>query len=134
MLVAIPLFGDEVSPRFEYATEVMIADISSGKVSSLRRLSVPAQGGMEVYSLILSAAPETVVCGGIYPRWQRMFEHKKIAVLWGVIGRAEDALKSYAAGELSSNQFVCSGRRVGGSRRRYQRGKRGKRFQQGGAL
>jgi predicted Fe-Mo cluster-binding NifX family protein len=122
MIVAVPLFGEEVSPRFGYANEMMLADVDSGKVESVRRLAVPGGGGMQVCSLILSVRPDAVVCGGIHPRWQRMLEHQRITVLGGVIGRAEDALGSYAAGNLKSDQFVCPRRHGGRGRRQGRRG------------
>jgi len=125
-------FRDEVSPRFEYATEVMTAEVSSGNISSLRRLPVPGKDANKVYSFILSIAPEAVICGGIHPCWQIMFERERIALIWGVIGRAEDALELFAAGRLNSNQFVCSGRRVDGKCRRCGKRMRGRRFHKGG--
>jgi predicted Fe-Mo cluster-binding NifX family protein len=128
MLVAVPLFGDEVSPRFGYTAEVMLAEVDAGKVVSLRRLAVPGQGGRQVYSLLVSLRPAVVICGGIHRSWQQMLQHERIAVVWGVIGIAEDAVKSYAMGRLKSNQFVCPGRRAGrGSRAGRGRGQRGRR-------
>lgn len=117
MLVAIPVFGDEVSPRFGYTTEMILAVIESGKVCSKQKLIVTGQGGMQVYSLLLSLRPQTLICGGIHRRWQRMLEHENIKVLWGVVGRVDDALNSFAKGGLNINQFVCPGRRNGRGRR-----------------
>ena len=122
MIVAVPLFGEEVSPRFGYANEVLVADISSGEVQSVRRLAVPGRGGMQICSLILSVRPDAVVCGGIHPRWQQMLERQRVTVFWGVIGRAEDALGSYAAGNLRRDQFVCPRR---SKRRGGRQGRRG---------
>lgn len=122
MLVAVTLFGNEVSPRFGYATEVLLAQVEQGKVGSSRRVAVPGRGGIQICSLLASLRPEVVICGGIHRSWQRSLEHEGIAVTWGVIGEAEDALRSYASGSLRSNQFVCPGRRSGQGRKRRQRG------------
>ena len=119
MLVAVPLFGDEVSPRFGYATEVMLAHVEGRKVHSSRRIAVPETGGMQICVLLISLKPQVVICGGIRRACQRMLEHRHITVIWGIIGRAEDALSSYASGKLKSDQFVCPGRR------RFRKGGRG---------
>ena len=122
MLVAIPVYKDEVAPRFGYASEVLLAEVAAGEITSSRRTAVSRRGGFGVYSLLVSEKPRTVICGGIHPYWQKRLEYEQITVLWGVIGLVQDALKSYAAGELKSNQFVCPGRRAGRGRGRARRG------------
>ncbi len=130
MLVAVPLFGNEVSPRFGYTTEVMLAEVDGGRIHSLRRVVLSGRGGMQIYSLLVSMKPEVVICGGIHRSWQQSLEREQIAVVWGVIGEAEDALNSYAAGNLKSNQFVCPGRRGDRGRRSGRGGGRGRRGNQ----
>ena len=122
MLVAVALFGDEVSPRFGNTTELMLAQVGSRTIQSLRRLAIPAGGGYQLIRLLSSLKPVVFICGGIHRHWQRMLEGEGITVVWGIIGRAEDALNSYIAGSLNSNQFVCPGRRSGKGRKRYRKG------------
>jgi len=118
MLVAIPLFRDEVSPRFGYATEVAVATVDSGEVGEIKRFAIPGRGGRQVLSLLVSLNPEVIICGGIHGSWQVMLNHHGISIFWGVIGRFEDVFSSFAAGKLENNQFVCSGRSNGKKRRR----------------
>lgn len=123
MLVAVPLFRNEVSPRFGHATEIALAQVESGEVGEIRRIALPGRGGRQVYSTLISIKPAVVICGGIHRSWQGMIEMQGIAVIWGVIGEAEDAIRSYAAGSLRNNQFVCPGRRAAMGKGRRRRGK-----------
>jgi predicted Fe-Mo cluster-binding NifX family protein len=123
MLVAVPLFRNEVSPRFGHATEVALARVESGKMGEIQRVVLPGRGGRQVYATLVSLKPAVVICGGIHRSWQGMLERDGIAVVWGVIGEAQDAISSYAAGSLRNNQFVCPGRRAGMGRGRRRRGK-----------
>jgi predicted Fe-Mo cluster-binding NifX family protein len=123
MLVAVPLFRNEVSPRFGHATEIALAQVESGSIGEIRRVVLPGRGGRQVYSTLISLKPGVVICGGIHRSWQGMLETKGISVVWGVIGEAADAINSYAAGNLRNNQFVCPGRRNGMGRGRRRRRK-----------
>jgi predicted Fe-Mo cluster-binding NifX family protein len=123
MIVAVPLFRNEVSPRFGHATEVALAQVENGEVGEVRRIALPGRGGRQVYATLVSMKPAVVICGGIHQSWQGMIEMQGITVIWGVIGEAEDAIRSYAAGSLRNNQFVCPGRRAGMGKGRRRRGK-----------
>ncbi len=126
MLVVIPVFREEVSPRFGFTSEVLLARVEGGQVELARRVSLGGRGGRQLLSFLAAEKPQVVICGGIHPSWQVLLEREGMKVIWGVIGPAEDALKSYVAGTLRSNQFVCRGRRGARGRGGFRRGNRRK--------
>jgi predicted Fe-Mo cluster-binding NifX family protein len=124
MIVAVPVYGNEVAPRFGEATELVVAQAYEGRIHSIRRVSLGTQGTEQIYSLVVSLRPHAVICGGIRRSLQRLLEREHIAVFWGVIGRAEDALNLYLAGRLRPDQFVRPGRRGGRACGRRHKGSR----------
>ena len=124
MIIAVPVYGDEVAPRFGEAAELMVAQTREGQIHSMRRILLETREEGKIWSLVLSLRPHAVICGGIRRSLQRLLEREHIAVFWGVIGHAEDALNLYLAGRLRSDQFVRPCRRGGKARGRRHRGRR----------
>ena len=62
----IPLYEDEVSPRFDLATEVMMAECASnGKIVKHNILILPGLSAERLCHMIITEAVHTVICGGI---------------------------------------------------------------------
>ena len=116
MKVAIPLFGDEVSPRFGCSAKLLMADVENGRVLSQSPLDVSEMGGCGLAGFLNDSRVEVVICGGIHQRHRDELESGGLRVIWGVIGRASEALEAFAAGNLKPDQFI----RAGGRRRRGQ--------------
>lgn len=120
MKVAVPLFGEEVSPRFGCSTEVLIAWVDAGGVELEGARGLTGTAPWQWPELFSSMGVSVVVCGGIHGRFQQELERRGIQVIWGVIGLAADALHALQNGRLQRDQFVCRGRR------RHRAGRRGR--------
>jgi predicted Fe-Mo cluster-binding NifX family protein len=116
MLVAIPLFGDEVSPRFGWCAEVLLASVDDGQVQQQEVRDVRHLAPCQLPEFLQLLAVEKVICGGVSQSFQKEMERRGMEVIWGVIGTACDALAALMKGTLQPDQFVCPGRR-GGTRR-----------------
>ncbi|UCF33640.1 MAG: hypothetical protein JSV78_15040, partial [Phycisphaerales bacterium] len=127
MLVAIPLFGDEVSPRFGWCAEVLLATVDDGRVQQQEVRDVRHLAPCQLPEFLQSLAVENVICGGVNRRFQEEMEHRGMKVVWGVIGPATDALIALTKGTLQRDQFVCRGHRGHGGFRRGQRRRTGPR-------
>jgi predicted Fe-Mo cluster-binding NifX family protein len=111
MKVAVPVFGEEVSPRFGCSTHALVATVDQGgvQIEGMQDLSqVPPWQWPDLFS---SLGVAKVVCGGMHGRFQEELERRGIEVIWGVIGPAADALAALQKGTLRSDQFLCRGRR-----------------------
>ena len=110
MKVAIPLFGDEVSPRFGYSRQFLIASIEDGRLGPQEVQEVGHLAPWQLVAFLTSLGVAKVICGGVHPRFQEEMDRCGIEVIWGVIGPAAEALSALAKGTLRSDQFVCPGR------------------------
>ncbi len=96
----IPLFENDVAPRFDLATDVLIVkrrgEELREKVVVLSRASAE-----ELCKLILNENVNAVVCGGIEEEYRQFLIWKGIEVLDGVMGPVDRVLAVWRAGELS---------------------------------
>lgn len=117
MNIAIALYGDEVSPRFGCSGRLLLASIDEGRVVRHEIRDVGQLHPWQWPELLSQLQVRRLVCGGIHQSFQESIEARGIEVLWGVIGRADEALRALANGTLRPNQFVCPGRMQRGRRR-----------------
>ena len=103
----VPLLGDEVAPRFDLATEVLVADARRGRLSGEPRLMLlPRPSADELCSLVLKEGVTHVVCGGIEDAHYQYLAWKKVRVVDRVIGRWEGVLALFLRDELRPGAVV----------------------------
>lgn len=110
MQVAIPLFGDEVSPRFGCSTQFLVATVQGNGAEREEVKDVNRLAPWQFPEFLASLGVATVICGGVHRRFQEEMERRGIEVIWGVIGPASEALAAFLNGTLQRDQFVCRGR------------------------
>lgn len=93
MRILITLRADDVAPRFDLCSEVLIAEFTEGKPGpELRNVLLSGPSGDELCSLILKEAVDVVVCGGIEESFFQYLVWKKIKVIDRVVGPSLNAL------------------------------------------
>ncbi len=109
--ILVPLYGAEIAPRFDLATEVLLLfPKPEGRAWEERILVVSHPSAEELCRLILKEEVETVICGGIedeyyqYLNWKGIFVLDSVAGLWN---RIPDRLQKddLKAGELLYDQI-----------------------------
>lgn len=107
--VLIPLYGNDVAPRFDLATEVWILVIGEGgSVLGERTVVLPRSSAEELCNLILREGIHTVICGGIEEEYYQYLTWKRVQVFDSVIGSCEQAIKRFGEGLLQSGDILFS--------------------------
>jgi predicted Fe-Mo cluster-binding NifX family protein len=105
--VLVPLYGEDVAPRFDLATEALIADLDApGGPQEDRTVVLPQASAEDLCHLVLTEGIGTVVCGGIEEEYYQYLRWKKVTVLDSVIGPAHEALERLKDGELESGDIL----------------------------
>ncbi|NDV22330.1 dinitrogenase iron-molybdenum cofactor biosynthesis protein [Desulfovibrio sp. JC022] len=99
--IMIPLLNDEVAPRFDLATDVLLAKIKSNGEISERIIVLPQSSADDLCALATSDHTDAVVCGGIDDEHYQYLKWKGIEVLDDVIGPVQKAIQAYKDGKLS---------------------------------
>lgn len=94
--ILIPLFGDDVAPRFDLATEVLITSTDLPEDSQKERIIVLPQASAEnLCHLVMTEGIDVVICGGIEDEYYRYLVWKKVSVYDSVIGEWKAVIKRY---------------------------------------
>ncbi|MBI9083763.1 MAG: hypothetical protein JEZ11_09200 [Desulfobacterales bacterium] len=104
--VLITITENEVAPRFDLTSEVLIATIDpEGRVVNERTMVLPSASQEDLCHLILAESVDAVICSGIEDEYYQYMKWKRIDVIDSVIGPYEEALGRYAAGTLRAGDI-----------------------------
>jgi predicted Fe-Mo cluster-binding NifX family protein len=109
--ILVTLYRDEVAPRFDLCTEVLLVSLDADG-SELRRqdLVLAHSGADELCDLILDREVSAVITGAIEDEHYHYLRWKRVEVVDAVAGPAEEALARYLEGELSCGDILFARR------------------------
>ena len=109
MKILLTVHDKSIAPRFDQATEVIIAEHDGHTlVGDLRTIILTRRGAEDLSDLIVKEGIDCVICGGIEENYYRFFAWKKIAVFDGIIGSHSDALQMALSGRLRPGEILQS--------------------------
>ncbi len=108
--ILIPLRDNDVAPRFDLATDVLIASVRRDKDTLgnvEKKVVVLDQSSSEAMCrLAISEKIQTVICAGIEDEYHDFLQWKGAKIMDNVCGPADEVLDTYLAGELSSGDCL----------------------------
>jgi predicted Fe-Mo cluster-binding NifX family protein len=105
--ILVPLYENDVAPRFDLATEVLIISGSQKADSRLKRTVVlPRASADQLCHLIITENIETVICNGIEDDYYQYLTWKRIKVIDSIIGSSESAVARFFDGRLKPGDIV----------------------------
>ena len=118
MRVAIPIWGDKISPVLDTATRIMIVDTSGGKPS---RMAVNLEGDdlSRRCTRLKEHRVDTLICSAVSNAFCRGLYASNIEVIQGISGPVEEVLAAYLQGDLYQEAYLMPGCRLEGRGRRY---------------
>jgi len=120
MKIAIPMFGNRISPRFDFSPELWIIDVEGGEVVRQEKLPTAHLNLPQRLEQITSNGVDKVICGGIDGYCQSQLGSRGIEVVQDVIGDAEIVFDLFMRGRLRPGLY-----REGKKRRRFCAWRRG---------
>jgi len=121
MKIAIPLFANRISPRFDFAPTLSLFNIEGEKIVESKEISCEGWNDMERVSRLKELGVQTLICGGLPNYLLSLLNHNGIKVIPWVAGDVNEALTLFLQGRLSSGMALCPGK---GSGHRFCRGRR----------
>ena len=105
--ILIPLHENDVAPRFDLTTEVLIVtNIGKSGSGDERTVVLPRASADQLCHLIITEGVQTVICGGIEDDYYQYLTWKRIEVIDSVIGSSKSALKHFIAGALKPGEIL----------------------------
>ena len=106
--VLIPLLDENVAPRFDLATDVLIAVTDGRGAVRERKLLIMPQGSAEkLCQLVITEQVGTVICGGIEEEHYDYLTWKQVRVIDNVIGAGETALQQLGRNRLKNGDVLA---------------------------
>lgn len=101
MRILLTIQGEVIAPRFDLATEILIARAERGElVEPPREILLPGPSGEELCGMVVKESITHLVCGGIEEEHYQYLTWKGVVVLDRVIGTGVLALGRVVAGKL----------------------------------
>lgn len=105
--ILITLFGNDVAPRFDLTTEVLISSVAAaGSTAQNKTIVLAHASAEELCQLIQNEEVEAVICGGIEAEFVDYLTWKKVKVLDSVMGPWERALDRFREGDLQAGSIL----------------------------
>jgi predicted Fe-Mo cluster-binding NifX family protein len=100
-VVAVPVWGSRILPRFGEAREFRFAEIErpGGTIRWLGTRGWDPEKNAGLASWLRTSGAGGVICGGIHPRFLLALEAESLWVCWGQRGEVEEVLRRWARGE-----------------------------------
>jgi predicted Fe-Mo cluster-binding NifX family protein len=110
MKVAIPLFKDRISPRFDVCLEIWIIELNNGEVLNQEKWSMENFNLQQRLDQLTSKGVDKIICGGIDSFCIGQLGNMGIDVIHNVAGEAGEVLNLFIRGLLRPG-FYCDGKR-----------------------
>ena len=105
--LSIPVYQENIAPRFDMATEVFIILLSEDMiVEEKKTIVMPRSSADELCHLMLSENITTLICGGIEDECYQFLKWKKIDIFDSVVGTWPDALERWKKNILNSGDIL----------------------------
>ena len=101
MKIAIPLFNERVSPRFEFASRLLLATVEGNRVVEQEELTLKGYDLFQRTALLKELNVDTFICGGIQCFVAKDLTHSNVRVISAIVGEAVNALNKFLQGSLS---------------------------------
>lgn len=103
----IPLYRDEIAPRFDLAGEVLLVTLDAQGAETARSGVVLAHASSEdLCRMALEEKVRAVICNGIDEEFWQYLRWKRIEVIDNVMGPVDEALRRFSAGVLRPGDIL----------------------------
>ncbi|MCJ7774455.1 MAG: hypothetical protein MUP22_15130 [Desulfobacterales bacterium] len=105
--ILITLYGNDVSPRFDLTTEVLIVSLDKELGTHEEKVVVlPQSSSEQLCNLIIKESIQTVICGGIEDEYYQYLKWKKVQIYDSIIGSYKNVLHRFFEGVIQPGEIV----------------------------
>lgn len=109
--ITIPIYHDEVAPRFDLATEVLNIMVSKGNTVEKKTVVLPRSSADDLCHILISENINTLICGAIEDEYYQFLKWKKLEIFDSVAGEWSAVFQRWMnhtlhAGDILSQRMV----------------------------
>lgn len=121
MRIGVTVWGNIMSPVFDAATTLLVADINAGKVSQKDRIMLSPGSPVQQVETLRRAGIDVLICGAVSEIPANMIEGAGIQLIPFITGNLDAVLNAFMRRQLPTPDFMMPG--CGNKRRRRRRGR-----------
>jgi len=125
MKVAIPTWNGRISPVFDVAERVVVADVEGGEETSRAEALVGGTPPQVRAARLAELGVNVLICGALSRPLEAMLQAKGVRVIPQMCGLVDEVLQAFTTGQLTEQAFLmpgCCGRRRRSHARRRRNG------------
>lgn len=105
--IAIPILDDEIVPRFDLATEVLIIIMEDrSRVQDKKIIVLPRSSGDELCHILLAESVSILICGAIEDEYYQFLKWKEVEIFDAVVGKWHTAVAKWQADRLAPGDIL----------------------------
>lgn len=105
--ILITVAKDEIAPRFDLSTEVLLITLSETEgVLSRKSFLLAHASGDELCDLALTRDMDTIVCGAIEDEYYHYLRWKRVEVIDSIMGPLELVISHLVQGQLKTGDIL----------------------------
>lgn len=101
MKIAVPLFGDRISPHFGASSEILLVEMQGAKVTRKSTINFGTEDPGQMARRLVTAGVDRVVCGGIQRAHKQWLLDNGIQVIDNQKGSAETVVLKLIGSETA---------------------------------
>jgi predicted Fe-Mo cluster-binding NifX family protein len=109
MKIAIPIWQGRVSPVFDAAGSLLVADIENGQEVRHIEKSLALKNPLSRVNFITQLGVEVLICGAISLQLHNALTSSGVKVISFTCGPVEDVIRAFMNHRLSDNAFLMPG-------------------------
>ncbi|MCD6217329.1 hypothetical protein J7L05_05650 [bacterium] len=118
MRIAIPTWQQRVSPLFDTAERIVIADVANGQITQMSEERIPNSSLNNRANYLAERKVDVLICGGISGIMVSLLMRWDINVISGTMGDINSVLDGYISNSLDNRNFRMPGCRGRGRKHR----------------
>lgn len=109
MKYILTIAGENISPRLDMTSEIVITEVEEGKViGKPKTILLNRTGAEDMCELIIKEGADCLICGGIEERYYKYLKWKKTRVIESVIGNHREALTLATTNQLRPGAILST--------------------------
>jgi predicted Fe-Mo cluster-binding NifX family protein len=113
MKIAIPVFENRISPRFDCAPGFRVYVTEGAEVTCIREISCQGWNDNERIAQLRTLGIDTMICGGLPNYLLGILTNRGMKIIPWVAGDASEAFALFLRGQLRAGAVICPGKRRG---------------------
>jgi len=102
-IIAIPIFEDRISPRFDLATKLKLFKVERAKILNSEIIRLVPHNRLKRINMIIDLKPDIIICNGLSKIFEEEIEKNGIKLIPWTHGDVDEVLHKYLTGSLKTN-------------------------------